>query len=326
MKRISILLLFILSSLAPLFAADIPLWGLGITMLPKNLQIPPHYASQTEFVNKMAIVSYDDTTVVRENWYHEDGASHYAGGFLFSIGSAIPLPRIHLKNNEDVGIGLNAAWMVPFVTDTSWVAISMEFVVNLGVTVTPWPGISIGVSRKHICSHLLDRALFTSGDGYLGLSSSDTDPQHGPMAIRDSVIFSFHVAPEKLFGVKYKNLETSLYADYGYSLPGKDPLNDARYTRPSFRTSRYFNVGAQATHYFRYGKVDLGGVYAGMHLSFYENSGYTMNTGYSVGYILPFSVSGKTFRLDYSFYDGRAVMEEYYGHRERYTTIAFVFH
>ena len=114
------------------------------------------------------------------------------------------------------------------------------------------PGIGIGVARKHICSHLLDRSLFTSGDGFLGLSPSDTDPQHGPMAIRDSFVFSLHLAPEKIFKSNYKNLETSLYFDYAYSLPGSDPLNGARYTRPSYMTSRYFNMGIQATHYFEY--------------------------------------------------------------------------
>jgi hypothetical protein len=323
MKRIIITLCF-LTTFFTIGAADITVGDIAFTAQPKNLQIPLHIASQTEIQSKMVAVSYDDTTVLRERGYHEDGAAVYPGGFNFNIGSSFPLLRIHPASNEDLGIGLKTSWMIPFVTDASWVAMSMEFVVDLGITVSPISGLAFGVSRKHICSHLLDRSLFTSGDNFLGVSSSDVDPQHGPMAIRDSIVFSFHVALEKLFNLDYENFTSSIYADYGYSLPGKDPLNDARYTRPSYMTSRYYQIGAQATHYFRFNNVDLGGVYIASNLSFYENSGYTQNTAFSVGYILPYSFANRKFMIDFSFYDGRAVNEEFYGHRERYTSVGLV--
>ena len=305
-------------------AADISLGTLAFTAQPENLQIPLHIASQTELQSKVVIVTFDDTTVFRETGFYENGTPHYPGGFLFNLASAVPLMRLHPEGNEDLGIGFDVRWMVPFMTMENWVAMSMEFIIDLGITISPVEGLAVGVSRKHICSHLLDRALFTSGDGFLGIAPSDVDPQHGPMAIRDSVIFSAHFAPEKVLGLAHENFESSLYIDYAYSLPGWDPLEDARYTRPSYRTSQYYQYGAQANLYLRNELVDIGGIYAACNFSFYANSGYTQNTGYSIGYILPFSIGGRTFRIDYSFYDGRAVNEEHYGHRERYTTMGLL--
>ena len=147
---------------------------------------------------------------------------------------------------------------------------SMEFVINLGITASVHPAFAFGVSRKHICSHLLDRALFTDGLGFLGTSSSDIDPQHTAMAIRDSVVFSFHVSPEKLLFPDQESVETSFYFDYGYSLPGGDPFSPARYTRPSYRTSRYYQYGAQMTLHLVLGHSDFGSLAAGCNFSFYE--------------------------------------------------------
>jgi hypothetical protein len=295
--------------------------NLAITIHPENVQIPTHIASPTEFVSRVTIPTYQDTTVLRQSGYHSDGAAHMSDGFIFNIASTIPLFRIHPADQEDLGIGFQADFMIPFVTDKDWIAMSMEFVINLGITVSFHPSFAIGVSRKHICSHLLDRALFTDGLGFLGTSSSDIDPQHTSMAIRDSIVFSFHTSPEKLLFPDQEFVETSFYFDYGYSLPGGDPFSPARYTRPSFRSSRYYQYGAQLMLHMVLGRADFGSLAAGCNFSFYENSGYTPNTSYSIGYVLPVSSANRKLMVEYSFYDGRAVMEEYYGQRERYTSI-----
>lgn len=322
-RTLQLLILLVAIVGSPVSGADIDLWstGWGLTLLPEALQIPPHLASPTEIQTKGAIISYDTTTVFREFGYHEEGAPSFKGGYQFSLGDSMPLLRIHPKENESLGLSLEANWMIPFVTDQRWVAMAQEYLINLGVTYSPQPGIAIGVARQHICSHLLERSLFTGGGNFLGLAPSDIDPQHGPMAIRDSIIFSLHVAPEQILFSGPSNFSTSCYVDYGYSLPGKDPLNGARYTRPSYMTSRFLQVGAQATVDLRSLHQELGAIYIATNVSYYENSSYTPNTAHSFGYILPFMVGSTQIMIDYTMYDGRAVLEEYYGHREKYRTI-----
>ncbi|PKL13882.1 MAG: hypothetical protein CVV52_04175, partial [Spirochaetae bacterium HGW-Spirochaetae-8] len=212
-----LLLLFVtmcpFNPILPVYGADISLGftNLAITIHPEKVQIPTHLASPTEFVSRVTIPTFQDTTVLRESGYHSDGAAHMSDGFLFNIASTVPLFRIHPADQEDLGIGFQADFMIPFITDKDWIAMSMEFVINLGITASFHPAFAIGVSRKHICSHLLDRALFTDGLGFLGTSSSDIDPQHTAMAIRDSVVFSLHVSPEKLLLPDQKVLESSFY-------------------------------------------------------------------------------------------------------------------
>ena len=316
------ILLFILV-LTPVSGADLSLWssGWGITLLPDTLQIPPHLASPTEIHTKGAILSYDTTTVFREFGYHEEGAPSFQGGYQFSLGDSLPLFRLHPLEDDSLGLSLEANWMIPFVTDARWVAMAQEYLINLAVTYSPRPGIAVGVARQHICSHLLERSLFTGGGNFLGLAPSDTDPQHGPMAIRDSIIFSLHVALERIIFSEPMGFSTSCYVDYGYSLPGKDPLNDARYTRPSYMTSRYLQLGAQVTIELPPSHQELGAFYISTNVSYYENSGYTPNTAYALGYILPYRIGSSQIMIDYTVYDGRAVLEEYYGHREAYSTI-----
>lgn len=295
--------------------------GLSFSVHPASLQMPLHIASPVEFISKVQILSYKDTTVFRQAGYFENGAPTLNDGFLFSIANALPLFRVHPAGKEDLGIGFQGKWMIPFVTDGSWIAMAMEFVIDLGITASPHPSLAFSVTRKHICSHLLDRSLFTEGTGFLGTASSDVDPQRTPMAIRDSAVFSVHFSPEKLFSPGQKLLTTSLYFDYGYSLPGGDPFSDARYTRPSYRTSQYFQYGAQVTIALTAFKTSLGSIYGGVNFSNYESAGYAVNTALSAGYILPGTVGRSRLAIDLSYYDGRAVMEEYYGHRERYTSI-----
>jgi hypothetical protein len=309
----------------PLCASDISIGrtGLAFTFLPQTTQLPAHLASPTEFNSRVAIPTYQDTTIFRDPGYHTDGAAHLEEGFLFNIAGKIPLLRLHAAGDEERGIGLQADYMIPFVTDEDWIAMAMEFVINIGVTASLHPSFAVSVSRKHICSHLLDRSLFTdwNGYGFLGTSSSDVDSLQAVMAIRDSFVFSLHLAPEELLFPDQDLVETSLYVDYGYSLPGGDPFGEARYTRPSYRTSRYIQWGGQVSLHLCTGRGNFGSLAAGYHVSYYENSGYTPNTGFSLGYILPTTVAGRNVMVEYASYDGRAVMEEYYGHRERYTSI-----
>ncbi len=295
--------------------------GLSFTVHPEKLQMPLHIASPTEFISKVQIISYSDTTIFRKTGYFDEGAPNLRDGYFFAIANAIPMFRLHPAHREDLGVGFQGKWMIPFATDGDWIAMAMEFVIDLGITASLHPSFALSVSRKHICSHLLDRSLFTDGDRFLGTSSSDIDPQHGPMAIRDSVVFSLHFAPEKLFFPGQDRVSTSLYADYGYSLPGGDPFSDARYTRPSYRTSRYFQYGAQATVRLTFGRFDAGSLYAACNFSHFESAGYTANAAYSFGYIFPGSIGKTKISIDVTHYDGRAVLEEYYGQRERYTSI-----
>lgn len=307
----------------PLFGDDIRLGatGLAFTVHPDTLQMPLHIASPTEFISRVQVLSYSDTTIYRKTGYWEDGAPNLKDGFFFAAGNAIPLFRLHPAGRESLGLGFQGKWMIPFATDGDWIAMAMEFALDLGITASFHPSLAFSVSRKHICSHLLDRSLFTDGMRFLGTASQDTDPEHGPMAIRDSVVFSVHFAPEKLIFPGQDILSTSLYADYGYSLPGGDPFSDARYTRPSYRTSRYFQYGAQITVRVAFGNLDAGSLYAACNFSHYESAGYTLNTAYSAGYILPGSIGKTRVAIDVSYYDGRAVLEEYYGQRERYASI-----
>ncbi len=295
--------------------------GLSFSVQPVSLQMPLHIASPTEFLSRVLIQTYSDTTVFRKSGYYEDGAPILQDGYYFAIANAISLFRLHPSGRDDLGLGFQGKWMIPFATDADWIAMGMEFTIDLGITASIHPSFAVSVTRKHICSHLLDRSLFTDGQGFLGTSSSDTDPQHGPMAIRDSMVFSLHLSPEKLLFPNQKYVSTSFYADYGYSLPGGDPFSGARYTRPSYRTSQYYQLGAQATFHLSLNKSSLGSVYTACNFSYYESTGYTMNTGYSVGYILPGRVGNSKVAIDVSYYDGRAVLEEYYGHRERFTSI-----
>lgn len=313
----------IAGTLLPANSEEIALGGTGLSFSvhPTSLQMPLHIASPTEFLSRVLVQSYSDTTVFRKSGYYEGGAPILQDGYYFAIANAISLFRLHPTGRDDLGIGFQGKWMIPFATDADWIAMGMEFTIDLGVTASLHPSLAVSVSRKHICSHLLDRSLFTDGQGFLGTSSSDTDPQHGPMAIRDSAVFSIHFSPEKLLFPRQKFLDTSFYADYGYSLPGGDPFAGARYTRPSYRTSQYYQFGAQATVHLSWGKAKLGSVYGACNFSFFESAGYAVNTGYSVGYILPGGVGRSKVAIDLSYYDGRAVLEEYYGHRERYTSL-----
>jgi len=323
MKKLLLVLPLLVALCMPIPAADmwIGSFPIAFTFFPQKPHIPNHIANPTEFQSRVLITSYQEYTYLRATGYHEQGAPHMQEGFFFSIGDVVPLLRIHARDNEDLGIGFQGSWMMPFFTDSSWIAMGMEFVIDLGVTASFHPAIGLKASRKHICSHLLDRSLFTDGDGFLGTASSDVDPHHGPMAIRDSAVFSVHLAPEKIFFPTQEIIETSFYFDYGFSLPGDDPFGAARYTRPAYRSSRYYQYGAQATIHLDFGRVNLGSFYIAGNISHFEDSGYAPNTAYSVGYILPYHQGKRSIRIDYSYYDGRAILEEYYGHRERFTSI-----
>jgi len=295
--------------------------GLAFSVHPESLQIPLHLASPTEFISRVQILSFKDVTMFREAGYYEDGAPSIQDGYYFAIAESFPAFRFHPAGREDLGIGIQGKFMIPFETDKNWIAMAMEFAIDLAITASPHPSFAVSVSRKHICSHLLDRSLFTNGHPFPGSSSSDVDPEHVPMGIRDSVVFPAGFSPERLFFPRQKVIATSFYADYGYSLPGGDPFADARYTRPSYRTSRYYQYGIQASIRLAIGGTALGSVYGACNFSRYENSGYALNTGYSGGYILPGGEGAARMSIDVSYYDGRAVLEEYYGHRERYVAI-----
>ena len=292
--------------------------GLAFSFHPDSLQMPLHVASPTEFFTRGLIQSFKDATMFRQSGYFADGAPGLDTGCFFSIGSAIPFFRLHPAGRDDLGIGFQGKWMIPFETAGHFIAMAMEFDIDVALTASVHPSFALSVSRKHICSHLLDRSFFTDGLSFLGTSSSDTDPEHGPMAIRDSIVFSGSFSPEKLLFPRQDIVTTSFYADYGLSVPGYDLLNDARYTRPSYRTSRYFQYGAQASVRLAIGKTELGSLYGGCNFSLYESTGYAVNTAYSVGYALPAPKGRVKMAFDLSYYDGRAVLEEYYGQRERY--------
>lgn len=312
------------TAFAPSLHADEIRFGsssLAFTFLPGSLQIPLHIASPTEFTTRVQVLSFKDQTMFRSANYYEDGAPAIQDGYYFAIASAFPFFRLHPTGRDDLGIGFQGKFMIPFQTDSSWIAMAMEFTIDLAVTASIHPSFAVSVSRKHICSHLLDRSFFTSGHGFPGAGSSDTDPEHGPMGIRDSVVFSAGFSPEKLLFPKQNLVDTSLYVDYGLSLPGGDPFSDARYTRPSYRTSRYWQYGAQASIRIAIGKIELGSIYAACNFSQYESTGYALNSGYAIGYTLPGPKKAGRVSIDLSYYDGRAVLEEYYGHRERYTSI-----
>jgi hypothetical protein len=53
----------------PVYGADISLGftNLAITIHPEKVQIPTHLASPTEFVSRVTIPTYHDTTVLRES-------------------------------------------------------------------------------------------------------------------------------------------------------------------------------------------------------------------------------------------------------------------
>ncbi|TXT47699.1 MAG: hypothetical protein FD137_1026 [Spirochaetes bacterium] len=94
----------IAGNLFPVDSEEIKLCGTGLSysVHPTSLQMPLHITSPTEFLSRVLVQSYSDTTVFRKTGYFEGGASILQDGYYFAIANAISLFRLHPAGRDDL--------------------------------------------------------------------------------------------------------------------------------------------------------------------------------------------------------------------------------
>ncbi|MDC7225595.1 MAG: hypothetical protein PQJ61_02395 [Spirochaetales bacterium] len=314
--KISILILFLFLNIR-LFASDtsfhIPV-GEDWEFRPFSLEhLYPNYLADPLSIRVEAAVQtvyyadYDYADTVNESGSYTGRLAIFPG-FRLSL-----LQFVHAKTG--FGIEGEIGAVIPTYmrsTNNDVIALDGIYYFRVNSKITPWWNINF--SKHHNCTHLGDEYPVDKVE-----SPIDYDPNRLELPVLDD--FRLANAFRPLHFLTARNLDIlTLYGEIGFFLPGTDFLGE-RQNKPDRWAFMNYLWGVELEYYLPDWGENIGGFYAALNVSYYQQNGYSPNLSVKSGWILPQDRDGFRFRIGFQYYNGRSTMNHFYDRKEIFTAI-----
>jgi len=194
--------------------------------------------------------------------------------------------------------------------------IALDGIFYWGICGAPTEWLSLRVAKHHICTHRGIEFWAGSVD-----SPIDFDPHMYNFYVRDDFVLSAAIKPLYFLRIPELNI-LQLYGDFYAYIPGEGKLGP-RQNKPNSESYYIFQGGAELEYYFK--QSFLGGVFAALNVSAWQENGYSPNYSFTAGYIFPQAPDKRRFRIGLNYYDGRCLHNEFFNYSERFLAVQLSF-
>jgi len=208
----------------------------------------------------------------------------YMGRLSIKPASRISLLRFSPQSNPRLGIEVDMGFAFPFTMRAgNHDLIAFEGIYYMAIAGAPAEWLKLRLAKHHICTH---RGI----EFWAGIINSpiDFDPLMFNLYVRDDVVLSAAVRPLYFLGKPELDI-LQVYTDLNAYIPGKG-ITGVRQNKPNTQARYIFQGGAELEYYFKWSF--LGGVFAALNVSAWQENNYSPNYSAVAGYIFP-QISGK---------------------------------
>lgn len=242
---------------------------------------------------------------------NQDGS--YMGQLVIHPAVRFSLFRFSPASNPLLGVEIEIGVDVPvYMRSAGNDVIGMDGIYYFAVSGAPYEWLSLRFSKHHICTHVGDEYPY----GKIR-SVTDIDPNQANLPVRDDFILSAAARPLWFLGRPDLDI-LQVYGDFGFYLPGADFMG-GRQNKPYSEAYLNLQGGIEAEYYFN--REVFGGVFAAFNASAYQLNAFAPNLNFTMGYILPQDRDKQRFRIGWSYYNGRSIMNQFQHRRVRYWNI-----
>ncbi len=237
----------------------------------------------------------------------------YLGKLSIKPATRISLLRISPKNNPRLGIEIDMGVALPItMRKTNHDLIALDGIYYMAIAGAPTEWLSLRLAKHHICTHRGEE--FWAGSVNAPI---DFDPRMFNLYVRDDVMFSAAIKPLYFTGRPVLNF-LQVYSDFSAYIPGEGKIG-VRQNKPNTQAYFIFQGGAEIEHYFK--RKFLGGIFAALNVSAWQENNYSPNYSAMAGYIFPQAPDKRKFRIGINYYNGRWINNEFFNYHEEF--IAF---
>ncbi len=235
----------------------------------------------------------------------------YHGKLVIHTGARISVFKFSPVNNPNLGVEVDLGVNIPtYMRAGNNDVVGMDGIYYFAIAGKPTQWLSLRFSKHHICTHIGDE--FNTG----GVTSpTDYDPNTTRLPVRDNMILSAAVRPFWFLGNPTLADILQVYGDFGFFLPGMDFMG-TRQNKPKRDAWLNLQGGMEVEYYFN--NRNLGGVFSAMNVSAYQSNAFAPNISVNWGYILPQDRDKRRVRIGMSYYNGRALSNQFQHKKEKF--------
>jgi len=234
----------------------------------------------------------------------------YLGKLSIKPASRISLFRFSPGNNPRLGIEIDMGLALPITMRRgNHDLIAYEGIYYIGISGAPTEWLSLRFAKHHICTHRGVEFWAGSVD-----SPIDFDPHMFNFYVRDDVVLSAAMKPLYFTGRPELNI-LQVYADLNAYIPGSGAIG-IRQNKPNTEAYFIFQGGAEIEYYYKSGF--LGGLFAAINISAWQENNYSPNYSAIAGYIFPQARNKTRFRIGIQYYNGRCTNNEFFNYHEEF--------
>jgi hypothetical protein len=233
----------------------------------------------------------------------------YLGKLIINPGIRISLFKFSPNNNPNLGIEIDLGATIPTIMRAgNHDLIGVDGIYYFAIAGNPTEWLSLRFTKHHICTHI--------GDEFPDniYSPSDFDYDITQLPVRDDFILSAAAKPLYFLGNKDLNI-LQVYGEFGFFMPGTDFMG-GRQNKSNAEAYLNLQGGAEIEYYLP--NKYMGGVFTALNVSAYQNTAFSPNISYSMGYIIPQERDKRKLRVGFNFYNGRSWSNHFFNRKEKF--------